>query len=365
MSFVDKYLLDMDLSFRDFVELALYHPVHGYYSRPENHIQKSGDYVTAPSISPVFGFALARLASEFVQRMGDGLCAIVDIGCGNGGLLRSIVEQMSSDARKRTAFYGIDRSLSRIDDLARPLAHFDSSIDAIPRGVPVLALSNELFDAFPFARLVARGDDLHELWVTRTDEGLDWAEREAPSEYADYFTARSVELQDGQFADVALEWGREYAAIAERIERGMIVTIDYGFDDQRLFDPRVRRFGTAAAFSRHRVSRDLLSSPGEQDLTAHINFSDLQRAGDECGFSTLSFARQASFLLSLGVTDHPLLAPAGELATNSLQETVDLADEREAARRLVLPDGIGEEMRVLVQAKGIATDAWSFQKRLF
>ena len=347
------------------MELALYHPVDGYYSRVENRVSKSGDYVTAQSISPVFGFAMARLASEFVHRMGDGLCAIVDIGCGDGGLLLSIVEQMSPDARERAAFYGIDRSLSRIDSAARSVAHFDTSIDAIPRGVPALVITNELFDAFPFARLVSRGDDLHELWVTRTDEGLDWREREASFEYGDYFASRAIALQDGQFADVALEWEREYAAIAERIERGVIVTIDYGFDDRKLFDPRVRRFGTAAAFSRHSVSRDLLASPGEQDLTAHINFSDLQRGGEGRGFSTLLFARQAPFLLSLGVTKHPLFAPPDEIATTSLQETVEIADEREAARRLILPDGIGEEMRVLVQAKGTAADGWSFQKRLY
>jgi SAM-dependent MidA family methyltransferase len=209
MSFIHNYLKDMDLSFKDFMELALYHPAYGYYSRPENRVQTSGDYVTAATISPVFGFALGRLASEFVERAGDGMCAIVDIGCGDGGLLRSIVEQAHPRVRERAVFHGIDRSLSRVTPEARALGiHFADSVDALPRDVPILAISNELFDAFPFARLVGRGDEIHELWVTQREESLDWTEREASFEYADYFAARGIELLEGQFADVALEWSR-------------------------------------------------------------------------------------------------------------------------------------------------------------
>ena len=183
--------------------------------------------------------------------------------------------------------------------------------------------------------------------------------------YDDYFAAQRIELADGQFADVSLEWGALYADIARDTPQGLIVTFDYGFPRQQLFHSRIRRFGTAAAYAQQRVTRDLLANPGEQDLTAHINFSDLIEAGEQEGFRTLFFDRQAKFLLALGITEHELFAPVESLTPASLAEGVDLLDARDQARRLVLPDGIGEDIRVLVQARGVALDGWSFQRELF
>jgi SAM-dependent MidA family methyltransferase len=237
------------------------------------------------------------------------------------------------------------------------------SLFDLPRNGAQLIISNELFDALPFARLVRRGSELHELTVTcRTgtpacpdeDEGqagvpvLHWGEREADPRYIDYFAERGIELSDGQFADVSLEWEAMYADLCRFVERGLIVTFDYGYPEEQLFRSRLRRYGTAAAYRGHRVSRDLLADPGEQDLTAHTNFTDLRREGKRHGFETIAFTRQAQFLLSLGITEHELFTPIQDLESAS----IELMEQRDEARRLVLPDGIGEEIRVLLQAKG-------------
>jgi SAM-dependent MidA family methyltransferase len=337
-----------DLSFRDFVELALYHPEFGYYSQAVSPVGKEGDFVTAPLLSPVFSFALGRLIQEFLRREGGALSTIVDVGCGDGALIRSL---MSDDAR----FYGVDRSLKRVGD-----GPFVRSLEEVPRDGAHLLLSNELFDAIPFARLVQRGEHVHELWVAERDGVLDWTEHEAPPMYEDYFASHGVELAEGQFADVSLEWEAMYADIARYLQRGLIVTFDYGFRAPQLFDRRIRRFGTAAAYSGQRVTRDLLANPGEQDLTAHINFSDLERAGEREGMTTLFFDRQAKFLLALGITEHELFKPMQEVDLS-----LELIDARDDARRLVLPDGIGEDIRVLVQGKGVPLEGWSFQKKLW
>ncbi len=138
------------------------------------------------------------------------------------------------------------------------------------------------------------------------------------------------------------------------------MTIDYGHPQQKLFHSRARRFGTAAAYSQQRVTRDLLANPGEQDLTAHINFTDLERAGEREGATTLFFDRLAKFLLTLDITNHELLQPSNP----ATQQLSDL-EAREDARRLILPDGIGEDQRVLVQGKNVPLASWSFQKKLF
>ena len=134
--------------------------------------------------------------------------------------------------------------------------------------------------------------------------------------------------------------------------RGLIVTLDYGFPAQKLFHPRARRFGTAAAYSGSASIAICSRIPGEQDLTAHINFTDLERAGERHGAKTLFFDRLAKFLLSIGITEHELFTPVHEMEIASAEEGIELIEAREEARRLILPDGMGEDLRVLVQGKG-------------
>lgn len=345
------------------MQVALYDPELGYYSGSKSPVGKAGDFVTAPLLSPVFSFALARLVAEFMSRTGDGMCSIVDIGCGDGELIHSIAEQIPGQLQEHARFAGVDRSLDRVRN--REGVFFTTDLANVPRGDAQLVFSNELFDALPFARLVMRGGTLHELYVTERDGRLDWSERTAADEYREYFSARGVVLTDGQFADVSLEWEALYGGLCRFVTRGMIVTFDYGWPERQLFSGRVRRFGTAAAYSGQRVSRDLLANPGAQDLTAHINFSDLQRAGEREGFSTLFFDRLARFLLTLGITEHPLFAPLDDAQLKSTEEALAIREQREEARRLVLPDGIGEEIRVLVQGRNVGQEGWSFQKKLF
>jgi SAM-dependent MidA family methyltransferase len=349
-----------DLSFHDFVEIALYHPQFGYYATAAARVGKEGDYVTSSTLSPVFAYAIGRLLEQFLTRAGVGSSSIVDIGSRDGTFIGDLAAQTRSEGAH---FYGVDRSLEAVRPRER--VGFFTTLDAVPKGEAQLVISNELFDALPFARLVQRGEHLHELWVRQGGEGLDWSEHDAPLNYEDYFDARKIELDDGQFADVSLEWEAYYADIARWVTRGLIVTFDYGYPEEQLFHSRVRRFGTAAAYGRQRVTRDLLANAGEQDLTAHINFTDLQRAGEAAGFSTLFFDRQAKFLLALGITEHELFKPVLDEEVASAAEGVARLDARDDARRLILPDGIGHDIRVLVQAKGMGEREWDFQRPLW
>ncbi|HKR67194.1 MAG TPA: SAM-dependent methyltransferase [Thermoanaerobaculia bacterium] len=347
------------MTFRDFMELALYHPEFGYYARAANPVGKGADYVTAPSLSPAFSFAISNLVRDFLRRCEGEVSTIADIGAGDGGLIESVATLLED---KNARFFGVDRELGRAQIQH---ATFVRTFDELPRDGAHLLFSNELFDAFPFARLVQRGEHLHELWVSERDGVLDWGEHEAPLPYEDYFAARGIELAEGQFADVTPEWEQFYEDLARFVKRGLIVTIDYGFAQEKLFHPRARRFGTAASYSAQRVTRDLLANPGEQDITAHINFTDLIRAGERNGMRTLFFDSLAKFLLSLGITEHALFQPVHEVAIDDAQHGVDVLQAREDARRLVLPDGIGEDLRVLVQEKEMGVETWTFERKLF
>lgn len=342
---IHNRLKSSDLPFRDFVELALYDPRFGYYTRGHSPVGKAADFVTSPSLSPVFAFSLGRLIREFLSRIGDGVSQIVDVGAGD----RTLINRLRAEV-PGPEYVGLERG---------------ESLDDVPPADARLVISNELFDAQPFARLVQRGAELHELTVVERDGGLDWGERVAGPDYVDYFAERGIALDDGQFADVSLDWTTLYGRVCRFVPRGLVITFDYGYPEERLFRSRLRRYGTAAAYARQRVSRDLLANPGKQDLTAHINFTDLIRAGERAGFTTLFFDAQAKFLLALGITEHELFRPIDEVSAESLADGVELLDARDQARRLVLPDGIGEDIRVLVQGLKVPLDGWMFQRKLF
>jgi SAM-dependent MidA family methyltransferase len=384
-----KSLKESDLPFHDFVELVLYHPEFGYYAKGQSPVGREGDYVTSPVLSPVFAYSLGNLCREFMSRSGDGVWQVVDIGCGDGGLIRAVARGVGSgewgvgatketpregeplgassptpDSRLPTPqFFGLDRNLGRA--IPDPNVTYVTSLDQIPPADARLITSNELFDALPFARLVQRGEQLHELWVTERDGALDWSEHEADARYEEYFAERGIRLDDGQFADVSLEWSALYDDICRFVPRGLIVTFDYGLPQSKLFRGRMRRFGTAAAYAKQRVSRDLLINPGEQDLTAHINFDDLRRTGEGQAFASLFFDIQAKFLLTLGATEHELFKPILDVNIESANEGLTLLQDRDDARRLILPDGIGADIRALVQGRGMGAEPWRFEAKLF
>src|SRR5205085_8134708 len=187
-------------------------------------------FITAPALSPVFAFTLTRLVSEFLNRCECAMCSIVDIGCGDGALINSLAAANSTSFAR---FFGVDRNLGRVHPVDR--VSFVNTIDSVRLDGPALIFSNELFDAFPFVRLVQRDEHLHELWVTEREGSLDWSEHEAPLPYEDYFASHSIELENGQFADVSLDWEAFYADVARRVDRGVIVTIDYGYPARKLF----------------------------------------------------------------------------------------------------------------------------------
>src|SRR5438045_742947 len=167
-----------DLPFRDFVEVALYHPEFGYYTQAKSPVGKEGDFITGPSLSPVFSFAIGKLCREFVLRNTDVVSTIVDVGCGGGELVRELGRTLCAPTGPGIGT-GIGRGAQRA-----PIEIFGierlQSIHDLPRNGAQLIISNELFDALPFARLVRRGEELHELTVTKD---FDWGEREADPRY--------------------------------------------------------------------------------------------------------------------------------------------------------------------------------------
>lgn len=330
------------LPFAEVMEEALYGE-GGYYNRQALAIGPQGDFVTGSSHSDLFGRATARLLGRLGEALGRP-ADLLEAGCGDGRHLAAVVAALdeSSDEGGQASgtIWGWDRVSRQLPSAAGSL----DDLDDLPGSVEGLVFSYELFDALAVHRLIGRDDGaVGELWVVRGEAGrLAWESGElSRPELADLLGPES--LVRGQVADLAPGWAPLYRRLARTLGRGLLVTCDYGYERRRLLDPRVRRHGTLAAYRRHRVHRDVLSDLGEQDLTAHVDFTALREAGEAEGLETVAFTRQALWLAALGIFEE--LSPEGERAA-------DLSRRQEAAM-LLDPEGMGEEIRVLVQGRGI------------
>lgn len=328
-----RILADGPLPFRDFMEEALYGE-GGYYSRPELSIGRSGDFVTGSSYSPLFGCATGRLLRR-LDRVLNRPAELLEAGYGGGEHLRAVVEALGDHGRRRIR--GWERQ-------PRPLPPGTGAVgrlEEIKAGeIEGLIFSYELFDAQPVHRLVGReGEGPGELWV-------DWSEAHGFVVRLGQLTdpglvkllGDRVGLREGQIADLSPDWRPLYRQLASRLGKGLLVTCDYGFEIDRLLDPRVRFYGTLACYRHQRVHRNPFLAVGEQDLTAHVDFTALREEGERQGLETLAFTRQARWLAACGI-----FAELGEASDATRRQALTLLDGK----------GMGEEIRVLVQGRGV------------
>ena len=356
-----------------FMDLALYHPVLGYYARAAQRSGVGGDFYTSVDAGPLFGELLARLVVRMVEALGPAARVperfdLVEAGAGNGRLARDVldalaVEAPASYAALRLAL--VERSAAARAAQAGVLgvhaAKVAWSAEAIQAPVQGLVYANELLDALPCHRVRQGPEGLEELYVALDGDRL--ALRPGPPSsdaVAGYFERTGVSLPAGCVADVspaALEW---VSAAARALERGWLLIIDYGREAEELFGPS-HPDGTLRGYWRHLVDAPLdrrhaggaarpawLARPGEQDLTYHVDLAAVRRAAVGAGLVAAGDLDQGRFLLDLGLAD--ILAAASGRG---------LADVRRrlAARALALPGGLGSTHRALLFAKGVPPSA--------
>jgi SAM-dependent MidA family methyltransferase len=314
------------IPFSEYMDAVLYHPEHGYYTSRRNPIGPVGDFYTAPMLDPALGQLLSRL---FV-RMAEGLAGftLVELGAGTGRLARHILESSAFP------YLIVERSPSMRQRQQRLLEGFDVAwVDALPSGLDGCVFSNEFFDALPVRRFVRRKGAVRELFV---GPGLGEEEGD-PNPPVDLPL-----LVEGATADIApgaVEWVRRIGA---SLRRGYHLAIDYGYLREAFFS---RRNGTLMCYRKHQADEDPYDSPGEKDLTAHVNFSDLVDAGREAGLDLADFRSQKDFLVDLGLLE--IMEPlARESTAASLRRLQSL-------KTLILPPMMGERFRVLLQCKGL------------
>ncbi len=344
------------ITFAEYMAECLYHPEHGYYSRAES--KRFADYYTSVDVHPIFGRLLARQLAEMWERSERPVEFIVaEAGAGVGRLAAHILDFA---ARALPEFYAAPRYVAVEQSAARRAAHAGAlaahvaagratSVADLPAEIPVGCIfSNELFDALPVHRILREHGELREIYVgLNGDRFCDQVGPLSSPKLEKYFSEQGIELLDGQQAEVNLAAAAWMEDAARRIGRGFILTIDYGREAQELYDERHLR-GTLLAYTQHRAGEDYYAAPGQQDLTAHVNFTALDLAAACAGCSRCGLVSQSNFMLALGRAN----------------EFSDLYDEgqAEAARvrarlllkTLIFPEGMGETFSVLIHSKGIS-----------
>lgn len=341
------------IPFADFMRECLYHPVHGYYSKAES--QRFVDYYTSVDVHPIFGRLLARKFAEMWDQTGQPQeFVLVEAGAGGGRLALHILDFCQAklpEFYKAARYVAVERSASRREQAAArlerhgPAGRLQVSAE-IPQQVPTgCVFSNELIDALPVHRVVMADESLHEVFVCREDGKLvDVVAPVSTCAINEYFATQGVTLREGQHAEAGLEACDWIAEVGRRIERGFVLTIDYGHHASELFDEHHMK-GTLLAYSKHRINEYLYESPGEQDLTAHVNFTALEMWGKRSGLETAEFTSQTAFLLALGQPNE--FADLYDRA----QSEAEQVRARLQLKTLIHPEGMGERFQVLLQRK--------------
>jgi len=349
------------LTFRDWMEAALYDEAEGYYRRADlARWGRAGDYRTSPERTPLFAATFARHFAALHEQLGSpDRWTILEAGAGPGRFARVALETLRREhprAFSATRYVIDERGESSRTAAAELLSEFAGRVEfARLRDEPGeqfegVVFSNELLDALPVHPVRVIGGQLRELCVGVGAGGeFVWVEREPSTpRLTEFFAGQGIELAEGQSAEVNLEAEEWITRAARTLARGYVVTVDYGAEAGELYDPRQRHGGTLRAFRAHRLSDDLLADPGLQDLTSTVNWTRIKRAGESAGLRTLSHERQDHFLMRAGILEQ--LESLSALAAGEAER----AQLRLAAREMILPGGMAESFHVLVQEKRLS-----------
>lgn len=337
------------LTFAAFMELALYHEHLGYYCRSARPFPAgpAGDFVTAPSLGPVFAGVLASALASLSQAVGQPL-TFLDLGAGEGSLLRGLAQSFQEGLFRRAV--AVERSPAGRQRLAAmcPWAEVVCALaDAAPAEGPAVVVASEFYDAQP-CHLVEQGPQgLEELYVTVDREGrLSWA-KGAPSTpaLASYLAKHGVALEVGQRAELRPQVeGLHRQLLAWAGREALVLVVDYGYPAGRLYNAKARRGGSLVGYRQHQLVREVLQAPGEVDITAHVNWDDLLAAAGGLGFQSRAPEPLALFLVRMGV-----LRAFPSKQEGSLPWEV---------KALLNPAGMGSELKVLAQGKGRIWEAF-------
>jgi SAM-dependent MidA family methyltransferase len=346
---IEKIRQEGPITFETFMDMALYEPGLGYYASEDIEIGRAGDFYTSQHLHSVFGVMIGKQIEEMWEAMGrpPGF-HVIEPGAGAALMAMDILTYL----RDRDIFpffhYVIVEPRSFMRERQKNLlADFTGKVEWVSSlreiaNTKGCILSNELLDAFP-VHLVKMEDELREIYVALEDHSFRETEG-APSTEAlgDYLREFLIGLPVGYKTEINLTIKNWLKSAGEALSEGFILTIDYGYPAPDYYSEERNR-GTLLSYHKHRVSEDVYRNIGEQDITAHVNFSSVKKWGEELGLRTLGFCQQGIYLISLGID---------EVIKDLYSNSEDYLFEVTKIKRLIFPGTLGETHKVMIQYKG-------------
>jgi SAM-dependent MidA family methyltransferase len=351
-------LKQRDLTFVEFMQMALYAPGEGYYSSGLPKLGTQGDFITAPELTPLFGKTLANQCQQIMTTLDAP--AILEFGAGTGALCVAILEQLAEHQCLPEAYYILEVSANlrhrqseliqqKIPQLADKVVWLEQWPETPFNGV---VIANEVLDAMPVHRFMCVEEGILESYVG-LDEHQQLKELFKPSEnprLVDYINQRLEIKNTPYLSEVNLFIDDWIANIYAILNQGAVLLIDYGFPRHEYYHPD-RNQGTLMCHYQHHSHPDPLQHPGEQDITAHVDFTHVAEAGQQAGFHVAGYTDQASFLLANGLLSF----------VNTLDNEVEQIKAKQAIKQLTLPSEMGELFKVIALTKQLEIDLNGFQ----
>ncbi len=349
------------IPFSEFMRLALYAPGLGYYSSGQQKFGASGDFITAPLVSPLFAQCISHAIGPMLQQLGGA--DILELGPGDGTLMCQLLCALQQAGTLPRHYYCLELS-AELQQRQRAMLqekcpqHIDrviwlQSLPATPmRGV---ILANEVLDAIPVERIRWHKQQLQQCMVALEDQHSD-----API-FTWQYQASSLELNNAvktiqsqldaipaevdYYTEISLQIPAWLASLSQSLDRGSILFLDYGYPQHEYYHWQ-RTAGTLMCYLRHHAHDNPLLYPGVQDITAHINFTSLAYKAHDLGMSIDMYASQAEFLYAFGLADAITQAQHKVSATEQYQIS-------KAIQTITAPQHMGEQVKVMALSKGL------------
>jgi SAM-dependent MidA family methyltransferase len=347
---IEKIKREGPITFEAFMEMALYEPGFGYYASEKTGIGKTGDFYTSQHVHPVFGTMLGKQLKEMWEIMNkpsDFL--IVEPGAGAGYMCKDIIDYLNKQGLLDSFTYLIiennpftrDKQKILLKDYTEKVKWM-SSLEELS-SIRGCILSNELLDSFP-VHIIEMGNELQEIYVTVDNENDIKEIKGNPSTDAlnYYLKEFSISLPTGYRTEINLRIKEWLRTLSEVILEGFIFTIDYGYPAWDFYSEDRNR-GTLLCYYKHQVNENPYQKIGEQDITAHVNFTSVRKWGEDYGFETVGFCQQGIFFVSLGID---------EVIQEIYENQSDYLFEISKIKKLIFPGAIGETHKVMIQYKG-------------
>lgn len=346
---------DGPITFHEWMTAALYDGTQGYYSHPPHEIWgRAGDYRTSPERCSLFAATFARYFAQIFDKLGrPSSFLIAEMGGGNGefafGVLKTL-RRYFPDVFEATRYVFDDHSARNAENAARRLQSFSDRVEfahlSETPGSPAIVFSNELLDAFPVHRVMQTRGQLCEYYIAlNAKEEFEWRlGKPSTQRLHAYLRRQKINLQEGQVAEINLAIENWLKLIAETMQRGYLITVDYGLESEDLYSVVARPQGTLRSFHKHSFAENILAAPGERDLTCTIDWTAVKTIGEHYGFENVQLVKQDDFLLQAGLLDQL------KLESENMNE-VDKIRLRTQAREMILPGGMAASYQVLVQRK--------------